>query len=156
MNPFPLSKGGQDQDSDPVCGPPHPRCGCGGRRGVPRILVENEDGLYITKDFLVTHNTVSFGNVYGQSVSAMAQQLGISREEAQQIRDMYFARFPQARQVLLRINMNSWRVPPKFVHGWVGRLLSWEQMHSDRGVRSKAARMSVNIPVQGRCNWRLH
>ena len=112
------------------------------------ILVENEDGLYISDHFILTHNTVSFGLVYGQSVSAMAQQLGISREEAQQIRDMYFARFPKLAKYFE--DQHELVESTSEVRTWLGRKATiWEQMHSDRGVRSKASRMSVNIPVQG-------
>lgn len=92
--------------------------------------------------------TVSFGLIYGQSVAAMAQQLGIPKEEAQQIRDMYFARFPKLAKFFE--DQKKMVEETNEVRTWLGRKATvWESMHESRAVRSKAERMSVNIPVQG-------
>ena len=92
--------------------------------------------------------TVSFGLIYGQSVGAMAQQLGISKDEAQTIRDMYFARFPKLAKYFEE--QNELVYTQNEVRTWLGRRATvWESMHDKSAVRSKAGRMSVNIPVQG-------
>lgn len=92
--------------------------------------------------------SVSFGLVYGQSVSAMAQQLNIPRAEAQDIRDRYFARFPH---IAAYFDQQHTMAEEEFeVRTVLGRKATlWDGMHESNRVRSKAARMSVNIPVQG-------
>lgn len=102
----------------------------------------------VTKKERQAAKTVSFGNVYGQSEKAMAQQLGITLKEAQDIRAMYFARFPKLAKYFE--DQHKMVEDLNEVRTWMGRKATiWESMHPSRAVRSKAERMSVNIPVQG-------
>lgn len=102
----------------------------------------------VTKKQRQAAKTVSFGLVYGQSVGAMAQQLGITKDEAQEIRNMYFSRFPKLAQYF--DDQHEMVETTNEVRTWMGRKATiWESMHERRAVQSKASRMSVNIPVQG-------
>lgn len=102
----------------------------------------------VTKNERQAAKTTAFATIYGQSVGAMAQQLGVSREEAQRIRDLYFSRFPRLAQYIE--DQHAMAQNECEVRTWLGRRATiWENMHPTRAVRSKAARMSVNIPVQG-------
>ena len=111
-------------------------------------LTFNKNVEDVTKAERQAAKTVAFGIIYGQSVGAMAQQLGISKDEAQTIRDKYFARFPKLAAYFEQqhelVNTTG------EVRTWLGRkAVVWERMHASGAVRSKAERMSVNIPVQG-------
>lgn len=102
----------------------------------------------VTKNERQAAKTVSFGLVYGQSVGAMAQQLGIPTNEAAEIRAMYFARFPKLAKYFE--DQKNMVIEQSEVRTWLGRRATiWEAMHESSRVRSKAERMSVNIPVQG-------
>ena len=102
----------------------------------------------VTKKERQAAKATSFGIIYGQSVPAMAQQLDIATEEAQAIRDLYFSRFPN----LAKYFEDQHRMVTEeyAVRTWMGRKATlWEAMSDNRAIRSKAERMSVNIPVQG-------
>lgn len=102
----------------------------------------------VTKAQRQAAKAVAFGSIYGQSEAALAQQLGIPLKEAQEIREMFFSRFPKlARYFEDQHEMVNSEAE---VRTWMGRKATiWEAMHPSRKVRSKAERMSVNIPVQG-------
>ena len=91
---------------------------------------------------------VTFGLAYQQGVNGLAGQLGISKDEAQEIMNMYFSRFPKLqayfdKQKELVATTNE-------VRTWFGRKATiWESMHARRAVKSAADRLAVNLPVQG-------
>lgn len=102
----------------------------------------------VTKFERQAAKAVSFGLIYGQSESAMAQQLGIPLKQAQEIRAKYFARFPKLAAYF--DYQHALVDQAGEVRTWLGRkAVVWERMHAKGAVRSKASRMSVNIPVQG-------
>ena len=112
------------------------------------IMVENEDGLYVTKDFIVTHNTVSFGNIYQQGLKALSETLNVTLAEAEDIQTKYFSAFPNATKFF---EQQKYRAATDYeVRTWMGRKITlWEGMHESPRVRSKAARLSINTVVQG-------
>lgn len=112
------------------------------------ISVENEDGLYITDNEIVTHNTINFGNVYGQGAKALGDQLGISEAEAQELFDKYFSAFSRVSAWFAQVKNEGKR--NGYVRSFLGRKSTiWELRSPSRAVQSKAERLFVNVPVQG-------
>lgn len=111
-------------------------------------IVFSKDQESVTPAERQASKSVSFGNVYGQSEAALAQQQGISKAAAGKIRADYFAKFPKLDKYFAEQHRKA---REEFeVRTLLGRKATlWEGMHESSRVRSKAERLSVNVPVQG-------
>ncbi|MEJ5167277.1 MAG: DNA polymerase, partial [Thermoanaerobaculia bacterium] len=92
--------------------------------------------------------TVNFGIIYGISPHGLAQNLGISREEAKEILDRYFKQFPKVKEFfsnLLEEARKTMKVSTIF-----GRIRRIPEINSKNfNIRSNAERMAINAPLQG-------
>lgn len=91
---------------------------------------------------------INFGLIYGMSAFGLAQQLNISREQAQKYMDIYFERYPGIRKY-----MQDTRVKAKqmgYVETLFGRRLYIPDINSNNIPRRSAAeRAAINAPMQG-------
>jgi DNA polymerase-1 len=108
--------------------------------GVPREAV--------TSDQRDRAKAVNFGIVYGQTPFGLAQQLGISNEEAAEFIARYFARYPGVQSYIaegLREARDSGITRTLF-----GRIRQHPEINSKNGMRrSMAERTAINSPIQG-------
>jgi len=92
--------------------------------------------------------TVNFGIIYGISPHGLAQNLGISREEAKEILEKYFKQFPKVKEFfgsLLEEARKILKVSTIF-----GRIRRIPEINSKNfNIRSNAERMAINAPLQG-------
>lgn len=102
----------------------------------------------VTKKERQSAKTFAFGNLFGQSVAALAQQLGVTKEEGERMQNMYFAPFPKLAGYFDQ--QHSLAENDLEVRTMIGRKVTlWVGMHDSGKVRSGAKRVSVNAPVQG-------
>ncbi len=92
--------------------------------------------------------TVNFATLYGQGPFSLAQQLGISREEAKQFIATYFERFRGVRDFL------DAQVETAKEHGYVETLMGRrryvpELRSGNWNVRQFGERIAQNTPIQG-------
>lgn len=92
--------------------------------------------------------TVNFALLYGQGPAALAQQIGVSRQQAEQFIAEYFRRLPKVREYLestiqqARENL--------YVETIFGRRRPLPEIASeDSRIRSYAERAATNAPIQG-------
>ena len=91
---------------------------------------------------------VNFGLIYGMSAFGLAQQLDISRGEAQHYVDTYFARFPGVLDYMERTRQQAHE--QGFVETLFGRRLYLLEIRSSNAARRKGAeRAAINAPMQG-------
>ena len=91
---------------------------------------------------------INFGLIYGMSAFGLAKQLNVSRQEAQEYMNLYFARYPGVLSY-----MDTTREFAK-EHGYVetvfGRRLYLPDIKASNGARRKGAeRAAINAPMQG-------
>jgi DNA polymerase I len=91
---------------------------------------------------------INFGIIYGISAFGLANQLGISREEAGQYIKTYFARFPGIRDYMDRTKAFA------HDHGYVetvfGRRIHYPEINTKNpGMRGFLERAAINAPIQG-------
>lgn len=91
---------------------------------------------------------VNFGLMYGQSSFGLAKALGISRKEAKDYIDRYFARFKKVKAYLDELkefaNQTGYSVT---MHG---RKRFLPDIHSqNRTIKANAERVAINSPIQG-------
>ena len=102
----------------------------------------------VTSELRRRAKTVNFGIIYGISAFGLAQQLGISNQEASQIINAYFKRYPG-----IEAYMQSCRRMAKeqgFVTTLLGRKLHTAGiLDKNPMVRNFAERQAVNAPLQG-------
>lgn len=107
--------------------------------------IKEED---ITPEMRRMAKTVNFGIIYGISPHGLAQNLGISREEAKEILDRYFKQFPKVKEFFSRL-LEEIRKTMK-VSTIFGRIRRIPEINSKNfNIRSNAERMAINAPLQG-------
>ncbi|CAN5251577.1 DNA polymerase I [soil metagenome] len=91
---------------------------------------------------------MTYGLAYGLSAYGLAQQLAIGRDEAQQLMDAYFDRFPGVRDYLYGGVEQARRTG--YTESLTGRRRYLPDLVSDnRQRRQMAERMALNAPIQG-------
>ncbi len=108
----------------------------------------NVDQEQVTADQRRKAKTVNFGIMYGMAAYGLAQRLDISKEEAADFIQSYFANYPQVQQFMVDI------VHKAREQGFVTTLLNRRrfvpQIKSDnRRMREFAERTAINTPIQG-------
>lgn len=102
----------------------------------------------VTRDQRSAAKAVNFGIIYGQSAFGLAQNLGISRTEAKQIIDSYFAQFPTIKTFMDESVKNAREL------GYVETIMKRRRYLPDINsanavVRGYAERNAINAPIQG-------
>ena len=91
---------------------------------------------------------VNFGIVYGQTPYGLAQQLGISNEEAAEFIARYFARYQGVQRYIADCLSTARDVG--VTRTLFGRLRQHPEINSKNGLRrSMAERTAINSPIQG-------
>src|SRR5690606_13921558 len=91
---------------------------------------------------------INFGIIYGISAFGLANQLGISREEAGAYIKTYFERFPGIRDYM---NATRARVHEQgFVETIFGRRIHYPEVNTKNpSMRAFLERAAINAPIQG-------
>lgn len=102
----------------------------------------------VTKDQRSAAKAVNFGIIYGQSAFGLSQNLGISRTEAKQIIDAYFAQYGTIKSYMDKA------VSDAREKGYVETIMQRRRYLPDINsanavVRGYAERNAVNAPIQG-------
>ncbi len=91
---------------------------------------------------------VNFGLIYGMSAFGLARQLGISRTEAQEYVDTYFARYPGVKAFMDETRESA--RDKGYVETVFGRRLYLPEIKSRNAQRRQyAERTAINAPMQG-------
>lgn len=91
---------------------------------------------------------INFGLIYGKTAFGLAQELNISRTEAQQYIDAYFRRYSGVKR-FMEESMQKAR-ETRASHTLFGRIRPIKDIDSKNvAVRNNAERMAMNTPVQG-------
>ncbi len=91
---------------------------------------------------------INFGLMYGKSAFGLAQELSISRTEAKDRIDRYFARYSGVKQFLDSLILGA--KDRGFVTTLLGRKRVLRDIHArNPALRANAERMAMNTPIQG-------
>jgi len=102
----------------------------------------------VTDDQRRAAKAINFGLMYGMSAFGLGRQLDISRPEAQEYMDTYFARYPD-----VRVFMEETREQARekgYVETLFGRRLYLPEINASNMMRRQGAeRAAINAPMQG-------
>jgi len=91
---------------------------------------------------------INFGLMYGMSSFGLAQQLGITREEAQQHINVYFTQYPKVREYMEQARAVA--AKQGYVKTLYGRRVHVADIKASNQFRRLAAeRQAINAPLQG-------
>tara|TARA_B100000927_G_scaffold98366_2_gene79586 strand:- start:11279 stop:14044 length:2766 start_codon:yes stop_codon:yes gene_type:complete len=92
--------------------------------------------------------SVNFGIMYGISAFGLAQNIGVTRKEAQNIIDNYFEQFPQIRTYMQK-SIEEAR-EKEYTITIMGRKRYLKDINAKNGmIRAIAERNAINAPIQG-------
>ncbi len=102
----------------------------------------------VTNDLRRSAKAINFGLIYGMSSFGLAQQLGLSRSQAQAYIDLYFARYPGVKNYMDTIREQARE--QGYVETLFGRRLYLPEIKSrNAAMRQYAERTAINAPMQG-------
>lgn len=104
----------------------------------------------VTAEMRRVAKTVNFGIIYGITAHGLAQRLGgtISRSEAQQLIDQYFARYPGVKAYMERQIARVRELG--YAETLLGRRRYIPKIHArNPSERAEAERLAINTPIQG-------
>ncbi|MEM2591620.1 MAG: DNA polymerase, partial [Thermofilaceae archaeon] len=117
--------------------------------GIPLDQVSDEQRNFAKR--------INYGLIYGMSAHGLAQQLGISRREAERFIQQYFAAFPRVKVYIEAIKDQVAR--QGYVETLLGRRRYFPELmptgpdqaprRLPEAVRRKAEREAINAPIQG-------
>ncbi len=102
----------------------------------------------VTAEMRRIAKAINFGIIYGMSSFGLANQLGISRKEAQTFIDRYFSHYPGIRTFMAET------IAAAREKGWIATLLGRRRMlpeitSANKVRREFAERIAINTPIQG-------
>jgi DNA polymerase-1 len=102
----------------------------------------------VTADERSMAKMVNFGLAYGMSDFGLSSRAGISRQEAQEFINSYFAAYSGISYYMLHIKETARR--QGFVSTLLGRKRYIPELHAANGaLRGAGERMAINMPIQG-------
>ena len=102
----------------------------------------------VTTDLRRSAKAINFGLIYGMSAFGLAQQLGLSRSQAQSYIDLYFSRYPGVKAYM--DNIRELAKQQGYVETLLGRRLYLPEIKSRNAARRQyAERTAINAPMQG-------
>ena len=102
----------------------------------------------VTTDLRRSAKAINFGLIYGMSAFGLAQQLGLSRSQAQSYIDLYFTRYPGVLNYMESIREQA--RAQGYVETLFGRRLYLPEINSRNAARRQyAERTAINAPMQG-------
>jgi DNA polymerase-1 len=105
----------------------------------------------VTPEMRRLAKTVNFGISYGMSAYGLAEETGLTPEEAHKFIQSYFARYPKVKVYIERTKEKARR--EGYVETILGRRRYFPELAPDskahHTVKSAAERMAINAPIQG-------
>jgi DNA polymerase-1 len=102
----------------------------------------------VTNDLRRSAKAINFGLIYGMSAFGLANQLGLSRNQAQNYIDLYFSRYPEVKNYM--DNIRELARTQGYVETLFGRRLYLPEINSrNANLRQYAERTAINAPMQG-------
>jgi DNA polymerase I len=112
------------------------------------IQIFNVDQNIVSDEMRRIAKTINFGIIYGMSNYGLANNLGISREDAQQYIEAYFQRYHQVKEFIEEQIINARK--NKYVKTMMNRIRYLEGINSpDKNIREFYERTAINTPIQG-------
>jgi DNA polymerase I len=116
------------------------------RETAARVLRKEPDA--VTADERSMAKMVNFGLAYGMSDFGLSSRAGISRQEAQEFINSYFAAYSGISYYMLHIKETARR--QGFVTTLLGRKRQIPELHAaNPSLRGAGERMAINMPIQG-------
>jgi DNA polymerase-1 len=101
----------------------------------------------ITKEERVKAKRTVFGLNYGQGEEGLAQELGITLDEATAFRNGFFDQFPGVAEWIHRTKMKA--INEGFVETFFGRIRRLPEAKRRDNAGTEALRQAINAPIQG-------
>lgn len=108
----------------------------------------HKDVELVTKEERRYAKSINFGLIYGKSVFGLAKELNISRVEAKEYIERYFARFPNVAKYMQKVKTSASH--KGYVETLYGRRIYLKNINSSNAIlRSADERVALNAPMQG-------
>ncbi len=102
----------------------------------------------VTADLRRAAKAVNFGIAYGQGAFGLAENLGISRSESQEIIKRYFEKFPRIKEYM--DSVIKFGYDKGYVETLLGRRRYLPELQAKNGaLRKFGERAAINAPIQG-------